>query len=98
MRRAKASKSQSPSSTPTGPSKTAAASLAQAKLQLRPLNPKSLEEAYKVSPEGLERAFYVPDFVTPEEEAYILDMVCYLPLSIKHSIENVTNVCLDCQE
>ena len=39
------------------------------------LNTESLEESYKVSPEGMERAFYVPEFVTIEEESDLLAMV-----------------------
>lgn len=41
----------------------------------RPLNPKSLVDDYLVSPEGKERAFYVPDFISSEEEQFLISKV-----------------------
>lgn len=42
----------------------------------RPDNEKSLVEKYQISPEGLDRAFYVPNFVTEEEQKLVIDKVC----------------------
>lgn len=41
----------------------------------RPVNRVSLVNQYQVSPEGLDRAFYVPDFISSEEEAFMLSKV-----------------------
>lgn len=41
----------------------------------RPVNRDSLVNQYQVSPEGLNRAFYVPEFISQVEEAFMLSKV-----------------------
>lgn len=75
MRRAKAKKSSASNRASTHEQGSLASSESDCKLVRRPENADSLEREYKVSPEGLERAFYVPNFVSAEEESYLLEKV-----------------------
>lgn len=76
MKRAKAKKSSGSNRVSTREQGVLKASEPDCKLARRPENAETLEKEYKVSPEGLERAFYVPNFVTSQEESYLLEKVC----------------------
>lgn len=91
LRRAKAAKKSTAAAKTTGDVSSSDNPQVDSKppsgFQKRNANPNSLVDSYLVSPEGLERAFYVPDFVTSQEESFCLSMVRFPHItSIAHRI------------
>lgn len=76
LKKAKGAKKAAPApQAPVSPNAPTGASPPVIGFVRRPINPSSIVDQYKTSPDGLDRAFYVPNFISPEEEQYALSMV-----------------------
>ena len=76
LKRAKAAKKTASAPKPSSTSSaTTASSSATKGFEKKPSNDVSIVDMFKISPEGLDRAFYIPDFVTKEEEQFSLNQV-----------------------
>lgn len=84
MKRVKASKVDAAKNQSTTHSVPSGDPLPSASSARHLISPNSLENHFGFSPEGLKRVFYIPEFITSDEEAFYLSKVrCFTKIQFQ---------------